>query len=148
MYKKVLAVSLLTLLAGCQQMNGVMGSVNSTLDQLNSALEPSATAISGTEICKDYDDNEIAANKKWVGQWVTMTGKVAIISDNQYGFTGQSIHLNVGRKVDAAFHLKPTEESKVVKIKTGQRITMKGKVRSHADAMGCLIILDNGSIQS
>jgi len=44
--------------------------------------------------------------------------------------------------------LKPTEESKVVKIKTGQRITMKGKVRNHADAMGCLIILDNGSIQS
>ena len=147
MYKKVLAVSLLALLTGCQQMNGVMGTVNSTLDQLNSALEPSATTVSGTEICKDYRDNEIAANKKWIGQWVTMTGQTKIISDSQYGLKDQTVFLKLTKNVDAAFSLKPTEESKAMKIKMGQRLTMKGQISGFSEVGSCLIHLDKGSIQ-
>lgn len=71
-------------------MNGVMGSANSSLDQLNSALEPTSRAVSWTEIGKVYHDNEIATNKKWVGQWVTMTGKTAVISDDLCGSVSDS----------------------------------------------------------
>lgn len=147
MYKKVLIVSLITLVAGCQQVNGLLGSVNNTLGQMNSALEPSATEVTGLEICQDYKDNEIAANKKWVGQWVTMRGKVSIISDNQYGLTNQTVHIDINKKDSAAFSLKPTEESKAMKIKKGQELVLKGQISGQSDSMGCLIHLDNGTIQ-
>lgn len=98
-------------------MNGVMGSANSSLDQLNSALEPTFRAVSWTEIGKDYHDNEIATNKKWVGQWVTITGKTAVIFDHQYSYVTQSVILQLNSNHDAAFRLKPTEESKVLKLK-------------------------------
>ncbi len=147
MYKKVLIVSLIALATGCQQVNGLMGSVSSTLDQMNSALEPSATEVTGLEICQDYKDNEIAANKKWVGQWVTMKGKTSIISDSQYGLTNQTIHLDLNSKVSAAFSLKPTEENKVLNIKKGQQLALKGQISGASYTMGCLIHLDNGTIQ-
>ncbi len=147
MYKKVLIVSLIALVTGCQQANDLLGSVNSTLDQMNSALEPASTEVTGLEICQDYKDNEIAANKKWVGQWVTMKGKVSIISDTQFGFTNQTVHIDINKKDSAAFSLKPTEESKAMKIKKGQELVLKGQISGQSYAMGCLIHLDKGTIQ-
>ncbi|MBT0720976.1 hypothetical protein HGT70_06730 [Rosenbergiella collisarenosi] len=46
-----------------------------------------------------------------------MTGKTAVISDDQYGYVAQSVILQLNSNHDAAFRLKPTEESKVLKLK-------------------------------
>ncbi|MEX9649545.1 OB-fold putative lipoprotein [Providencia rettgeri] len=147
MYKKVLIVSLIALVSGCQQVNGMLDSVNNTLGQMNSALEPNATEVTQLEMCQDFKDNEIAANKKWIGQWVIMKGKTSIISDDQYGFYGQAVHISFNRKDSAAFTLKPTEESKIVKIKKGQELKLKGQITGFSYTMGCLIHLDKGTIQ-
>ncbi|EBC0167557.1 hypothetical protein CR770_25580, partial [Salmonella enterica] len=82
-----LAVSLV-FLSGCQQLNEGVNSVNvainSSLSSLNSTVDKAlgvsasgqdsgpATPITGLgAVCKDYEENAMAAEKKWTGKRIT-----------------------------------------------------------------------------
>lgn len=74
-----LAVSLV-FLSGCQQLNEgvnkVNGAISSSLSSLNNTLGAASGQDSGPasslaglgSVCKDYEENAMAAEKKWTGK--------------------------------------------------------------------------------
>lgn len=84
-----------TALVGCQQLNDGVNklnrAVNSSLSSLNSAVDKTlgvsastqsavpASSISGLgPVCKDYEENALAAEKKWMGKRVSITGATVL----------------------------------------------------------------------
>nr|WP_191091531.1 hypothetical protein [Affinibrenneria salicis] len=118
------------------------------MKKLDTALEPTAVEASATEICNDFKENEIAANKKWAGKYVVLQGKVSIITDaDNYITRTPGVHIEFNKKDSAAFSLKPRETERAAELKKGQQIKIKGQIGSYTYLMGCLIHLDNGTIQ-
>ncbi|HBL0086722.1 TPA: hypothetical protein MND41_004519, partial [Escherichia coli] len=89
-----LAVSLV-FLSGCQQLNdgvnSVNGAINSSLSSLNSTVDKAlgvsasgqdsgpATSITGLgAVCKDYEENAMAAEKKWTGKRISITNATVL----------------------------------------------------------------------
>lgn len=89
-----LAISLV-FLSGCQQLNegvnSVNGAINSSLASLNSTVDKAlggaasgqvsgpATSITGLgAVCKDYEENAMAAEKKWTGKRISITNATVL----------------------------------------------------------------------
>ena len=85
-----LAVSLV-FLSGCQQLNDgvntVNGAINSSLSSVNKALGGTATtqslgpvsSVSGLgAVCKDYEENAMAAEKKWTGKRISIANATVL----------------------------------------------------------------------
>lgn len=89
-----LAISLV-FLSGCQQLNegvnSVNGAINSSLSSLNSTVDKAlggsasgqdsgpATSITGLgAVCKDYEENAMAAEKKWTGKRISITNATVL----------------------------------------------------------------------
>ena len=85
-----LAISLV-FLSGCQQLNEGVNSVNgvihSSLSSLNKTLGGSASgqdsgpasSIAGLgAVCKDYEENAMAAEKKWTGKKIAITNATVL----------------------------------------------------------------------
>ncbi|CFR13205.1 hypothetical protein [Yersinia kristensenii] len=77
-------------LSGCQQLNdgvnGVNGAISSSLSSLNSAVDKTlgvsttnqstgpASSVAGLgTVCKDYEENAMAAEKKWTGKRISIS---------------------------------------------------------------------------
>ena len=84
-----------------------------------------------TKICDDYRSNNIAANKKWIGQYVRTRGEILSISQSR---TGSDLIVSVSdtstNKSFFAFYFKPTEENlkEIYTLKSGQYITLLGQI--------------------
>lgn len=85
-----LAVSLV-FLSGCQQLNDgvntVNGAISSSLSSVSKALGGTATtqsfgpvsSVSGLgAVCKDYEENAMAAEKKWTGKRISITNATVL----------------------------------------------------------------------
>lgn len=85
-----LAVSLV-FLSGCQQLNDgvntVNGAISSSLSSVGKALGGTATtkslgpvsSVSGLgAVCKDYEENAMAAEKKWTGIRIAITNATVL----------------------------------------------------------------------
>uniref|UniRef100_UPI000CDA0045 hypothetical protein n=1 Tax=Escherichia coli TaxID=562 RepID=UPI000CDA0045 len=89
-----LAISLV-FLSGCQQLNegvnSVNGAINSSLASLNSTVDKAlrvsasgqdsgpATSITGLGAdCKNYEENAMAAEKKWTGKRIAITNATVL----------------------------------------------------------------------
>ena len=57
------------------------------------------------------------------------------------------VAISFNNKASASYTLKPSEEDNVLKIKKGQTAKIKGEISDITDALGCLILLENGTIQ-
>ncbi|EOA2964186.1 hypothetical protein ACHZHY_001736 [Yersinia enterocolitica] len=85
----------LALLTGCQQLNdgvnSVNGAINSSLSSLNSAVGKTLSASGSTQssgpassvaglgpVCKDYEENAMAAEKKWTGKTISITNATVL----------------------------------------------------------------------
>ena len=85
----------LAFLTGCQQLNdgvnSVNGAINSSLSSLNSTVDKAlgvsasgqdsgpATSITGLgAVCKDYEENAMAAEKQWTGKRISITNATVL----------------------------------------------------------------------
>lgn len=85
----------LAFLAGCQQLNdgvnSVNGAINSSLSSLNSAVGKTLSASGSTQssgpassiaglgaVCKDYEENAMAAEKKWTGKRISIANATVL----------------------------------------------------------------------
>lgn len=85
----------LAFLTGCQQfnagVNSVNGAINSSLSSLNSAVGKTLSASDSTQssgpassvaglgaVCKDYEENAMAAEKKWTGKRIAITNATVL----------------------------------------------------------------------
>ncbi|EDG0478481.1 hypothetical protein H3Y28_003271 [Salmonella enterica] len=182
-----LAVSLV-FLSGCQQLNEGVNSVNvainSSLSSLNSTVDKAlgvsasgqdsgpATPITGLgAVCKDYEENAMAAEKKWTGKRITITNATVLevtkgrgASDMMTGmpksnpnyyllfktadtsYCGGMVWLDYYSGIDDA----------VLTYKKGQKVSVTGSINNfevrgfatvnNADMPVRLVVLRNGTI--
>lgn len=88
--KRILLVAAMAL-TGCQQLNDgvskVNGAINSSLSSVGKALNGStatqnlgpASPVSGLgAVCKDYEENAMAAEKKWTGKRISISNATVL----------------------------------------------------------------------
>ncbi|HAE77168.1 hypothetical protein JC794_13700 [Morganella morganii] len=154
MKNKILLLTIITLLSGCK-INDAIRSVNSAVNQISPSVDSTVTKATYSEVCKDFDDNDISAKQKWRGKWVIFEGKVNTITsleevvryDLYKPTPPKVVAIKFNNKDGASYTLKPSEEKNVLNIKKGQTAKIKGEITDITDALGCLILLDNGTIQ-
>lgn len=185
--KRILLVAAMTL-SGCQQLNegvnSVNGAINSSLSSLNSAVDKALGGTATTQslgpvsslsglgaVCKDYEENAMAAEKKWTGKRISITNvnvlevtKGRSASDMMTGmpksnpnyyllfktadtsYCGGMVWLDYYSGLDDA----------VLTYKKGQKVTVTGTVNNfevrgfatvnNADMPVRLVVLRNGTI--
>ena len=178
-----LAVSLV-FLSGCQQLNDglntVNGAISSSLSSVGKALGGTATtqslgpvsSVSGLgAVCKDYEENAMAAEKKWTGKRIAITNATVLevtkgrsasdmmtgmpkSSPNYYllfktadtSYCGGMVWLDYYSGIDDA----------VLTYKKGQKVSVTGSINNlevrgfatvnNADMPVRLVVLKNGTI--
>ncbi len=81
--------------------------------------------VSYKTLHKDYMDNPIAADAKYKGKKLQLIGEVYNIDREIAGNTYITFYIDFLQDVRITF--KKSEESKVAKLKKGQKITIKGE---------------------
>lgn len=90
--------------------------------------ESNVMKVDYEELHKDYMDNPIAADEKYKGKILELTGEVYNIDREIAG--NPYITFNIGGEYsfqDVRITFKKSEEEKVTKLKKGQEVTIKGK---------------------
>ncbi|HAU5791978.1 TPA: hypothetical protein JD367_18705 [Citrobacter freundii] len=178
----------LAFLTGCQQLNdgvnSVNGAINSSLSSLNSAVGKTLSASDSTQssgpassvaglgvVCKDYEENAMAAEKKWTGKRISIVNATVLevtkgrsASDMMTGmpksapnyyllfkaadtsYCGGMVWLDYYSGIDEA----------VLTYKKGQKVSVTGTVNNfevrgfatvnNADMPVRLVVLRNGTI--
>ncbi len=80
-----------------------------------------AIAITATELCRKYSNNEVEANKLYLNKALEVTGTVTDISKNQ---DGQVVVTILGD--EATIEVQCTMRDKDIQIDNGKVITVKG----------------------
>lgn len=88
-----------------------------------------ATEVTATDLLSAYEDNEVAADKKYKGRWVKITG---IVGDIKKGVLGK-VYVTIGTgerfelPIVQCFAAKRMSDD-AASLKRGQKITAKGRV--------------------
>lgn len=85
-----------------------------------SATDPVAASVTALELSKEYKDNEVAANAKYKGKVVEVTGKVKSVSDTKVeleGFNFADVDCNFGS----------SQQASVSNLKVGSTATIRGR---------------------
>lgn len=182
-----LAVSLV-FLSGCQQLNesvnSVNGAINSSLSSLNSTVDKAlgvsasgqdsgpATSITGLgAVCKDYEENAMAAEKKWTGKGIAITN--ATVLEVTKGRSASDMMTGMPKSAPNYYLLFKTADTSycggmvwldyysgiddaVLTYKKGQKVSVTGTVNNfevrgfatvnNADMPVRLVVLRNGTI--
>lgn len=182
-----LAVSLV-FLSGCQQLNesvnSVNGAINSSLSSLNSTVDKAlgvsasgqysgpATSITGLgAVCKDYEENAMAAEKKWTGKRIAITN--ATVLEVTKGRSASDMMTGMPKSAPNYYLLFKTADTSycggmvwldyysgiddaVLTYKKGQKVSVTGTVNNfevrgfatvnNADMPVRLVVLRNGTI--
>ncbi|MCY1686792.1 hypothetical protein [Yersinia enterocolitica] len=178
-----LAVSLV-FLSGCQQLNDgvntVNGAVSSSLYSVGKALGATATtqslgpvsSVSGLgAVCKDYEENAMAAEKKWTGKRIAITN--ATVLEVTKGRSASDMMTGMPKSNPNYYLLFKTADTSycggmvwldyysgiddaVLTYKKGQKVSVTGSVNNfevrgfatvnNADMPVRLVVLKNGTI--
>ncbi|AXC68669.1 hypothetical protein DOE63_26505 [Salmonella enterica subsp. diarizonae serovar 59:z10:-] len=178
-----LAVSL-AFLTGCQQLNDgvntVNGAISSSLSSVGKALSGTATtqilgpvsSVSGLGVvCKDYEENTMAAEKKWTGKRISITN--ATVLEVTKGRSASDMMTGMPKSAPNYYLLFKTADTSycsgmvwldnysgiddaVLTYKKGQKVSVTGTVNNfevrgfatvnNADMPVRLVVLRNGSI--
>ncbi|HHE6168880.1 TPA: hypothetical protein ACWYKR_005479 [Klebsiella pneumoniae] len=182
-----LAISL-AFLSGCQQLNegvnSVNGAINSSLASLNSTVDKAlggaasgqvsgpATSITGLgAVCKDYEENAMAAEKKWTGKRISITN--ATVLEVTKGRSASDMMTGMPKSAPNYYLLFKTADTSycggmvwldyysgiddaVLTYKKGQKVSVTGTVNNfevrgfatvnNADMPVRLVVLRNGTI--
>lgn len=104
-----------------------IASVDDTSTTSNAAEVKTAKSeftVSASQITREFNENEIAANAKYENKVGEVTGTLEKITEN-FGKKGIMIKGSGYEYVTASFPNSATDE--LIKLKTGQRITVKGE---------------------
>lgn len=178
-----LAVSLV-FLSGCQQLNDgvnkVNGAISSSLSSVGKALGGTATtqslgpvsSVSGLgAVCKDYEENAMAAEKKWTGKRIAITN--ATVLEVTKGRSASDMMTGMPKSNPNYYLLFKTADTSycggmvwldyysgiddaVLTYKKGQKVSVTGTVNNfevrgfatvnNADMPVRLVVLKNGTI--
>ncbi|MGK1644222.1 hypothetical protein ACRFAD_17515 [Klebsiella pneumoniae] len=178
-----LAVSLV-FLSGCQQLNDgvntVNGAISSSLSSVGKALGGAATTqslgpvspVSGLgAVCKDYEENAMAAEKKWTGKRISIIN--ATVLEVTKGRSASDMMTGMPKTAPNYYLLFKTADTSycggmvwldyysgiddaVLTYKKGQKISVTGTVNNfevrgfatvnNADMAARLVVLRNGTI--
>ncbi|WFW59012.1 hypothetical protein NFJ76_14615 [Citrobacter freundii] len=178
----------LAFLTGCQQLNdgvnSVNGAINSSLSSLNSTVDKAlggsasgqdsgpATSITGLgAVCKDYEENAMAAEKKWTGRRISITN--ATVLEVTKGRSASDMMTGMPKSAPNYYLLFKTTDTSycggmawldyysgiddaVLTYKKGQKVSVTGTVNNfevrgfatvnNADMPVRLVVLRNGTI--
>jgi hypothetical protein len=93
--------------------------------------EGPATKVTAAALYKEYDDNALAADRKYKEKVLEVAGQIERIDDK--GFTA-TVELKTdaeGETVDCKFALD--QQNNLVHLKPGQHVTIRGKCKGRAD---------------
>lgn len=182
-----LAVSLV-FLSGCKQLNdgvkSVNGAINSSLSSLNSAVGKTLSASGSTQssgpassiaglraVCKDYEENAMAAEKKWTGKRISIAN--ATVLEVTKGRSASDMMTGMPKSAPNYYLLFKTTDTSycggmvwldyysgiddaVLTYKKGQKVSVTGTVNNfevrgfatvnNADMPVRLVVLRNGTI--
>ena len=179
-----LALSLMVL-TGCQQLNEgvskVNGAISSSLSSLNNTpgvstsdqdSGPASPAAGLGAVCKDYEENAIAAEKKWTGKRIAITN--ASVLEVTKGRSASDMMTGMPKAAHANYYLlfKTSDtnycggmvwinyysglDDAVLTYKKGEKVSVTGTVNNfevrgfatvnNADMPVRLLVLSNGSI--
>ncbi|MCK7132979.1 hypothetical protein [Enterobacter bugandensis] len=178
-----LAVSLV-FLSGCQQLNDgvntVNGAISSSLSSVGKALGGTATtqslgpvsSVSGLgAVCKDYEEDAMAAEKKWTGKRISITNATVLEFTKgrsaSYMMTGMPMstpnYYLLFKTADTSYcggmvwidYYSGLDDA-VLTYKKGQKVSVTGTVNNfevrgfatvnNADMPVRLVVLTNGTI--
>ena len=176
-------------LSGCQQLNdgvnSVNGAINSSLSSLNSAVDKTlgvsastqssgpASSVAGLgRVCKDYEENAMAAEKNWTGKRISIAN--ATVLEVTKGRSASDMMTGMEKAAHANYYLlfKTSDTSycggmvwinyysglddAVLTYKKGQKVSVTGTVSNfevrgfatvnNADMPVRLVVLSNGTI--
>ena len=109
-------------------------------------LQPGHIELSADKICNEYENNEVAADKKYKGKTVLLLG---VIRDIGKSLTSKKPYIVIGGSgflegVQCFF----LQESSVVSLSKGQQVRVKGTVQGKTEANSLFyIVVDNCSLQ-
>ncbi|HDT5885535.1 TPA: hypothetical protein QHC09_005431 [Klebsiella pneumoniae subsp. pneumoniae] len=178
-----LAVSLV-FLSGCQQLNDgvskVNGAISSSLSSVGKALNGStatqnlgpASPVSGLgAVCKDYEENAMAAEKKWTGKRISISN--ATVLEVTKGRSASDMMMGMPKSAPNYYLLFKTSDTSycggmvwldyysgiddaVLTYKKGQKVSVTGTINNfevrgfatvnNADMPVRLVVLRNGTI--
>lgn len=189
---KSIALSLaLTVIAlsGCQQLNEgvnkVNGAINTSLSSLNGTVDnalglstakqdtgPASSVAGLAPVCKDYEENAMAAEKKWTGKRISIVN--AIVLEVTKGRSASDMMTGMEKAAHANYYLlfKTSDtnycggmvwinyysglDDAVLTYKKGQKVSVTGTVSNfevrgfttvnNADMPVRLVVLSNGTI--
>lgn len=87
---------------------------------------PEAT-ITSVEFSKAYSDNEVAADAKYKGKLIEVSGKVSGVDNGTFD-NGMIVKLSDGQYdfSSTMCYMKESEKDKVLNLKKGQQVTLIG----------------------
>ncbi|EKN6223189.1 hypothetical protein ACULTK_004392 [Yersinia enterocolitica] len=189
---KSIALSLaLTVIAlsGCQQLNEgvnkVNGAINTSLSSLNGTVDNALGLSTATEdtgpassvaglgpVCKDYEENAMAAEKNWTGKRISIAN--AIVLEVTKGRSASDMMTGMEKAAHANYYLlfKTSDtnycggmvwinyysglDDAVLTYKKGQKVSITGTINNfevrgfatvnNADMPVRLVVLSNGTI--
>lgn len=175
-------------LSGCQQLNdgvnSVNGAINSSLSSLNSAVDKTlgvsgstqssgpASSVAGLGlVCKDYEENAMAAEKKWTGKTISITD--ATVLEVTKGRSASDMMTGMPKSAPNYYLLFKTSDTSycggmvwinyysglddaVLTYKKGQKVSISGTINNfevrgfttvnNADMPVRLVVLKDGTI--
>ena len=101
-----------------------------------------ASAISPTELCAVYEENELAADEKYKDKWVAVKGKIRSIGKHEA--TGKPmVNLETGEySINSVRFVFNTEDKEdIMKLKKGQQVTLYGECKGQL--MGDVFLINS-----
>ncbi|WP_210461750.1 hypothetical protein [Pantoea ananatis] len=157
---KIIIITGLFLISGCQQIQSGINGIDSSIQSLNQKLShnsddkninksedfTTAQSINGLkEICTNYAGNPMNAEKKWIGKTISMrNAKIIRVSEfNSAKTMGANVHSEYGilfkttdtNKCMGRLHIKYYSglENDVMRLKKGSPINFSAKVNAFYD---------------
>ena len=90
---------------------------------------PKENKVTAKQLIKEFEDNEVKANKKYKDKKIKITGEVATIGQNS---SDTYIHLTSGKILgltNITCNLKNTEDGKAEKLNKGDNVAVVGIVK-------------------
>lgn len=119
----------------CAELNSVLDSVNKTIDDVSSSKPQSVSAI---KLCNDFMSNEITAKKRWGDAYVSISGKVDSIYQDEWG--NSNVNLKINRKTRVLATLR--SGAKTEQVKRGSLVHVKGIISNVMHTGSCNVFLD------
>lgn len=158
--KKIIIVTGLFLITGCQQLQSGINGIDSSIESLNNKLSPTdnnkktienedfstAKSIHGLkEICTDYTGNAMYTEKKWTGKNISIkNAKIIRVSEfNSAKTLGANVHGEYGilfktsdtNKCLGRLHIKYYSglENDIMRLQKGSSVDLSAKINGFSD---------------